>query len=277
MNDPFVERTKKEIHQAIEIEREASNSIHWSQFLTFGIFDKSPQKIVRRLSMCFWITFLRQWAGINLIVYYLSIILADTGISPSLVTLLSGVVTTWFWLGTVPLIFTIEKFGRRRIMLTGTIIETLAMLVFIVLIALPNPTTSTQWGSFVVICIFVLTFGYSTAGMIWLYSVEIPPLAYRHIGASLSSFGEWLATFLTTFAGPIGIGTIGWKLYLWILVGDICFASFIYFLCPETTNLSLEQLDDVFGAVLEYRDEEKSGQVSSRGQVDGEEIVIVAK
>ena len=126
-------------------------------------------------------------------------------------------------------------------MLTGTIIESLAMLVFIVLIALPNPTTGTQWGSFAVICIFVATFGYSTAGMIWLYSVEIPPLEYRHIGASLSSFGEWLATFLTTFAGPIGIANIGWKLYIWILVGDLCFVAFVYFLCPETTNLTLEQ------------------------------------
>ena len=60
-----------------------------------------------------------------------------------------------------------------------------------------------------------------------LYSVDIPPLRYRHIGASMSSFGEWLATFLTTFAGPIGIAKVGWKLYLWILVGDICFVCFV--------------------------------------------------
>ena len=80
--------------------------------------------------------------------------------------------------------------------------------------------------------------------MIWLYSAEIAPLKYRcdkycweiltslidygrHIGSSLSSTGEWLATFLTTFAGPIGISNIGWKLYLWILVGDMLFVAFV--------------------------------------------------
>lgn len=147
-------------------------------------------------------------------------------------------------------------------MLTGTIIETLCMLTFIVLISLTHPTTGTQWASFAVICIFVFTFGYSTAGMIWLYSVEIPPLEYRHIGASLSSFGEWLATFLTTFAGPIGFKTVGWRIYLWILVGDCCFVAFVYFLCQETTGLTLEQLDGVFGDGL---------RVEGKGGKDGGE------
>jgi len=65
LEDPLVQQTKREIYQAIEIELAAKKSIQWSQFLTFGLFDKSPQRIVKRLSMCFWITFLRQWSGIN--------------------------------------------------------------------------------------------------------------------------------------------------------------------------------------------------------------------
>ena len=70
-------------------------------------------------------------------------------------------------------------------------VETLAMLTFIVLIALPNPTTGTQWGSFVVICIFVFTFGWSTAGMIWLYSAEIAPLEYRFVESGSSPLGKY--------------------------------------------------------------------------------------
>lgn len=202
-------------------------------------FSQTPANfgaLLPSLSMCFWITFLRQWSGINLIVYYLAIILTSLGLSGSLITLLAGIVTTWFFLGTIPLVFTVEKFGRRKIMLTGTIIETLCMLTFIILIAIPNPTPGMQWASFAVICAFVFTFGYSTAGMIWLYSVEIPPLEYRHIGSSLSSFGEWLATFLTTFAAPIGLTNVGWPIYIWILVGDILFVAFVFFLCPESKH-----------------------------------------
>lgn len=110
--------------------------------------------------------------------YFLPIILTAIGLDASLITVLSGVITTWFWLGTIPLVFTIEKFGRRKILLTGSTIETLTMLTFIVLIAIPNPTDGTRWASFALICIFVFTFGYSTAGMIWLYSVEVSQLLY---------------------------------------------------------------------------------------------------
>ena len=60
--DPFVQQTKREIHSAIASELAASKSLDWIQFLTFGLFDRSPERLIRRLSMCFWITFLRQWA-----------------------------------------------------------------------------------------------------------------------------------------------------------------------------------------------------------------------
>jgi hypothetical protein len=63
---------------------------------------------------------------------------------------------------------------------------------------------------------------------------DISLTAHRHIGTSLSSFGEWLATFLTTFAGPIGISNIGWRLYIWILVGDLCFVAFVYLGTPPS-------------------------------------------
>jgi hypothetical protein len=66
---PLFRQTKQEILAAIEMELAANKSLKWTDFLTFGLLDKSPEKIVRRLSMCFWLTFCRQWAGINLIVY----------------------------------------------------------------------------------------------------------------------------------------------------------------------------------------------------------------
>lgn len=79
--------------------------------------------------------------------------------------------------------------------------------------------------------------------------------------------------------GPIGVSNTGWKLYLWILVGDICFVLFVYFLCLEATNLSLEQLDDVFGVAVKYTSEEKvvqrvshERQRKDHGQDDSERL-----
>jgi MFS family permease len=65
-DDPGVQQTKQEILLAIEAELEASASLHWNQFLTMGIIDRSPLKIARRLSICFWLPFIREWMGSSL-------------------------------------------------------------------------------------------------------------------------------------------------------------------------------------------------------------------
>lgn len=48
----------------MESELEANKSLRWTQFVSMGIIDRSPLRIARRLSMCFWITFIREWMGL---------------------------------------------------------------------------------------------------------------------------------------------------------------------------------------------------------------------
>lgn len=70
LDDPHVQRTKQEIMLAIEAELEASASLHWKQFVTMGLTDRSPLKIARRLCICFWLPFIREWMGSSLMAYY---------------------------------------------------------------------------------------------------------------------------------------------------------------------------------------------------------------
>lgn len=55
---------------AIDAELEANSSLHWKQFATMGIVDKTPMKIIRRLCICFWLPMIREWMGSSLIAYY---------------------------------------------------------------------------------------------------------------------------------------------------------------------------------------------------------------
>lgn len=80
----------------------------------------------------------------------------------------------------------------------------------------------------------------------WLYCSEIAPLEYRHIGGAFTGFGEWLMTFITVFAGPIGLTNVGWHFWLWVLSGNIVAVVFVFFLCPETGGRTLEQVDYLF-------------------------------
>lgn len=69
-DDPRLQQTKQEILMAIETELEANASLHWKQFLSMGIVDHTPLKITRRLSICFWLPFIREWMGSSLMAYY---------------------------------------------------------------------------------------------------------------------------------------------------------------------------------------------------------------
>ncbi|KAF2794575.1 MFS transporter [Melanomma pulvis-pyrius CBS 109.77] len=239
-----VQNTRREILAAIEAELEANSSLQWKHFLTSGITDNSRMKIVRRLCICFWLPMIREWMGSSLIAYYSSVILSSVT-EPHLVSLISGVLTTFFALGCVPLYFTIERMGRRSVLMYGALTMTILITIFTILVAIP-PTTATRWAAVGIIFTFLFVFGYAWQGAVWLYCAEIAPLEYRHIGGAATAFGEWLMTFITVFAGPIGFANIGWYFWIWVIIGNVVAVIFVFLLCPETGGKTLEQVDYLF-------------------------------
>ncbi|KAL1889952.1 hypothetical protein Sste5346_008530 [Sporothrix stenoceras] len=243
--DVKVQTIKREILLSIQSELEANASLRWTQFLTLGVVDHSPLKIVRRLNICFWLPFVREWMGSGLMATYSSIILAKTGASPSLISLLSGIQNIVFFLGCVPIYFTMERTGRRPTLLWGAITMTVLLVIFIVLVAIPQ-TPPILWAAIAILWLYLFAMGYAYQGVVWLYCAEIPPLEYRHIGGAATSTGEWLGTFLNVFVGPIGFDNVGWRYWFWVLAGNLTAIAFVYFLCPETGGRTLEQIDYLF-------------------------------
>lgn len=76
--------------------------------------------------------------------------------------------------------------------------------------------------------------------------LQVAPLKQRHIAGSIGAFGEWLFTFLVVFAGGVALNTVGWKIWLWMLLSCAATLAFVYFMCPETTGKSLEEIDILF-------------------------------
>jgi hypothetical protein len=48
------------------------------------------------------------------------------------------------------------------------------------------------------------------------------------------------------FAGGIALQNVGWKIWLWMLFSCALAVPFIYFMCPETSGKSLEEIDLIF-------------------------------
>ena len=112
-------------------------------------------------------------AGINLSVYYSTVIFAQVGLSPFLAQLLAAVMNTGFAAGTYFLPFTIERFGRRKILIWSAFVLTVCMIVFVAMIGLPNPTLATQWTAVAAVIVYNFVFGYGWIGVPWLYGPEV--------------------------------------------------------------------------------------------------------
>lgn len=87
-----------------------------------------------------------------------TIILQSTGVPPTLISLLAGVLNIFFALGCVPLYFTIERVGRRSVLLYGACVLTVLMTIFMTL-QLVEQTDAISWASISVIFIFLFCFG----------------------------------------------------------------------------------------------------------------------
>ncbi|KAH8805252.1 putative sugar transporter STL1 [Xylogone sp. PMI_703] len=239
---PDVQAQKLEIMRAIKLEEQNENKFRYLDL----IWDRSELRAGRRIRIAYLLMVFQNMMGVNLMVYYATVILTNIGLSEFESSLLAAVMETCFALGTWPFPWTIEIFGRRKIMLWGAAASGLTMLIFIIMIGLPHQTKATQWTGVACVIAWMFIFGYSWNGAPWVYGPEIAPLKNRHLGGAAQAFGEWSFSFIMVFAGGIAIENVGWSIWIWQLVASVLVIPFIYFYCPETTGKSLEEIDLLF-------------------------------
>lgn len=105
-----------------------------------------------------------------MLVYFGTTILKNVGLSPFYQQLLAAVQNTAFWMGTWPLFWTLERWGRRPIIFWSSVACTIAMAVFVAMLGVPHQTLATQWTAVTFVIIFVIIFGYGWIAIPWLVS-----------------------------------------------------------------------------------------------------------
>lgn len=63
------------------------------------------------------------------------------------------------------------------------------------------------------------------------------PLRHRHTGVGLSMSSQWLMAFLTVYAGPIAVESVGWKTWIWFAVFNVI--GFPYGMLPSFPSASI--------------------------------------
>lgn len=183
---------------------------------------------------------LQQWSGINSIFNYAEEIYRSAGYGLSDVMfniVVTGAVNLAF---TVIAIGTVDRLGRRLLMLVG------CAGIGISHLALGAAYATGMKGT----AVLVLTlcslgcYALSLAPVTWVLISEIFPNRVRGTAVSVAVSALWLACFVLTFAFPVLQGGIGIAGTFW-LYAAVCFAgfAFVWSAVPETKGRTLEQIE----------------------------------
>lgn len=182
----------------------------------------------------------QQWCGINVIFYYASDIFQTAGYDVKEVMLnivITGLVMLFF---TFVAIGTVDRFGRKILMLIGS--AGLALSYGLVGLSFYLETTGLM---VVILTVTAIAFySFSLAPVVWVLLSEIFPNRIRGAAMSIAVFSLWVGCFTLSYSFPSlreGMGT-AWTFWLY---GIICLAGFLFvlFVLPETKGKSLEDIE----------------------------------
>ncbi|CAI6333632.1 unnamed protein product [Periconia digitata] len=208
-------------------------------------FKMNRSRNFHRTALAYVNQMFQQISGINIITYYAATIFEQNiGMSPFLSRLLAACNGTEYWMASWVAIFTIEKFGRRSLMIFGAAGQAMSMAV------LAGTTSHVSNGMGIAAAVFLFVFNSFFAigwlGMTWLYPAEITPLSIRAPANAISTTANWIFNFLVVMITPVAFANIGYKTYIIFAVINAAMVPSVYFFFPETAYRSLEEMDEIF-------------------------------
>ncbi|KAG7841395.1 hypothetical protein KL942_001274 [Ogataea angusta] len=216
----------------------------WGACFTGGLRKASSN--LRKTILGTSMQMMQQWTGVNFIFYFGTTFFQQLGTIHN--EFLISMITTIVNVVSTPLSFyTIEKLGRRTLMIYGA--AGMVVCQFIVAIAgtVDGDNQKTVSAMIAFICIYIFFFASTWGPGAWVIIGEIFPLPIRSRGVGLSTASNWLWNCIIAVITPYMVdgdkGNLGAKVFfIW---GSLCGCCLLYavMLIPETKGLTLEQVD----------------------------------
>lgn len=251
-NSELVQLEIAEIEEQVRFERTEGAKSYLDLFRP-GIF----RRVTLGMSLQMW----SQLSGMNIMMYYIIYVFQGAGLTGRRGNLIADSVQYVLnVLFTIPAIVYIDKWGRRPMLLAGTL-----LMGFWLMLVGGLQGRFGEWGtvdgarvwvisghdgitkavivfSYLFVCSFAITMG----PVSWTYPAEIFPMRVRAKAVAVSTAANWVFNFALAWAVPPGLSTIAYKTYF--IFGTFNFAAFIhiFFMFPETAGRTLEEIEDVF-------------------------------
>ncbi|RLV92827.1 High-affinity glucose transporter SNF3 [Spathaspora sp. JA1] len=232
----------EDIKANFEFESQFGNT-SWSQVF------KNVNKQHKRLFMGVALQALQQLTGINFIFYYGTTFFKSSGISNAFtIQMATNIVNVGM---TFPGIALIEMIGRRKLLLSGSVVMSISQLL-VAAIGVATDSKAANQCLVAFCCIFIAGFAATWGPLCWAVVAESYSLNVRQKSVALCTASNWLWNFVIGYATPYmvdsgpGNANLGSKVFfIWGGCNVIGFI-FVYFFVYETKGLSLEQIDEMY-------------------------------
>lgn len=172
----------------LSLEKSTGNGTKLSEMLTMG-----DDKLLYRFMLCIALQFFQQMTGGNLISVYSTVIFQDgLGLDSQTSRILSGGTLTWKFLSCFVAFLTIDRYGRRPLLMASGAGMALCMMALAIATSFPQSSQSAQIASVFFVFLFNFFIPIGFLGANFLYCTEVAPTHLRVKMASISTANHWL-------------------------------------------------------------------------------------
>lgn len=187
-----------------------------------------------------------QLSGINAIMYYAPDIFRMAGASGDVALIQAVAVGGMNLVATMVALTLIDRFGRRKLMLVGSLGYLISLGTIAALFFMKGADVSGGTSTLVLVCLllFIASHAFGQGSVIWVFISEIFPNRIRARGQALGSFTHWFFAAVISWTFPwiaagLGPGS-AFALFFVCMVGQLIW---VLVAMPETKGVPLEEME----------------------------------
>jgi SP family arabinose:H+ symporter-like MFS transporter len=184
-----------------------------------------------------------QLSGINAVLYYLNDIFAKAGFTKVSSDLQAVAVGATNLLFTIVAMSVIDRIGRRKLLLIGSIGTAVAQAGVAAIFLSGAHQDLLVW----CLVTFIAFFAFSQGAVIWVYLSEVFPTRVRAKGQSLGSFTHWIMNAAISAIFPVLAARSGGIPFLFFAAMMLVQFFVVLTTYPETKGYTLEEMQKKLG------------------------------
>ncbi len=201
------------------------------------------RKYLKPITLASTIAAFNQLSGINAVLYYAGYIFQTAGADKTSALFQSVIVGFTLLVFTLAALSAIDHFGRRKLMLVGSI----GYILSLGAVAFSFYSGRGGWLLLASLLVFVASHAFGQGGVIWVFIGEIFPNRVRARGQALGSLTHWVMSAAISWTFPMIAAKSGGSAFTFYAVCMIGQLLWVVWVMPETKGIPLEQIQQRMG------------------------------